>query len=265
MAEDFRKDFEDLMNGLPPHIRERVIDHLERLNKTFSLEDGPLYDLISSFKRSMEAINHIPSLLTDKLTDHFRISRDRFINQFRQDVEFLIKAGDIRKLDETEIKLLTQAAGDSMEAMFSSLIDAMSKVLSDYLRWAPKMVGPSSGNGVEDRVQSMMATLLYQLALANAEKDACREEVESLREMAIPKATGRYRVLEVLEKSEEPMRTVKIASELGLAEITVRRYVRALEEEGLVKRVDDRRPYKYVLRDKDWRKKLSERGKRKKK
>jgi len=256
LAGDLRKDVKDLLNDLSPEMRTRVIDHLDRLNKTFPLNDGPLYELISSFKKSLEAVNHIPSLLTDKLTDHFRMNRDRFASQFQQDVEFLIKAGDIKELDDAEVRLLTQAAKDSMEAMFSSLIDAMSKVLNDYLRWAPKALGPSTGNGVAEKTLDMFATLMYQLALAKAEKDLCREEVESLRNMVIPKATGRYKVLEVLEKATEPMRTIAIASELGLAEVTVRRYIKDLEREGLVERVGNGKPYKYVLRDRNWRKKL---------
>ncbi len=262
MTGDLRKDIEDLLNDLSPEMRARVIDHLDRLNKTFPLNEGPLYELISSFKKSLEAVNHIPSLLTDKLTDNFRVNRDRFAEQFKQDVEFLIKAGDIRELDESEIRLLMQAATDSLEAMFSSLIDTMSKVLNDYLRWAPKAIGPSAGNGVAEKTLNMFSTLLYLLALTKAEKDLCREEVESLKNMVLPKATGRYKVLEVLEKATEPMRTINIASELGLAEVTVRRYIKDLEREGLVERVGNGKPHKYVLRDRDWRKKLAERRKK---
>ncbi|MDK2384476.1 MAG: helix-turn-helix domain-containing protein [Candidatus Korarchaeota archaeon] len=264
MDRNLREDVKDLLNSLSPEMRTRVIDHLDRLNKTFPINEGPLYELISSFKKSLEAVNHIPSLLTDKLTDHFRMNRDRFANQFQQDVEFLIKAGDIRELDEAEVKLLTQAAKDSMEAMFSSLIDAMSKVLNDYLRWAPKALGPSAGNGVAERTLDLFATLMYQLALAKAEKDLCREEVESLKNVVMPRATGRYKVLEVLEKATEPMRTIAIASELGLAEVTVRRYIKDLEKEELVERVGNGKPYKYVLRDRNWRKKLVERKKKRK-
>lgn len=256
MSEGMVKDEDLILNGLSPEMKERMLHHLDKINKIFPIDGGPLSDLISSYKKSMETINRIPSLLTDKLTDHFRINRDVYAQQFKQDVNLLIKAGDLRELDDHEISMLTQAAKDSMEAMFSSLLDAMSKVLGNYLRWSPSSLDSSSVDGAGRKTVELFKNLKLQLALAKAEADKCHEEIESLRESMMPKVGGRYRVLEVLEKSNEPMRITEIAVGLNLAEVTVRRYIKALEREGLVERVSDGKPYRYVLRDKDWRRKL---------
>lgn len=257
MSEDVEKDEDHLLNGLSPEFREKVLYHLGRINKTFPSEDSPLSDLVSLYRKSVETINRIPSLLTDKLTDRFRMSKDIYAQQFQQDVNFLIKAGDLRELKESEIRVLAQAAKDSMEAMFSALLDTMSKVLNDYLRWAPSAVGTSSGDDVDVRALKMVKSLKLQFALAKAEADVCREEMNSLKEAVMPKVSGRYKILEVLENSNKPMRVTEIAVELGFAEVTVRRYMKALEREGLVERVGSGKPHRYVLRDKNWRRNLA--------
>ncbi len=224
---------------LPEVLRRRAMEHLHRLTET--LDESPLLDLTSKYRECVEVLSSLPRILSDKLSDHFNLSRDAFLEQFHEDLSHMMRRGEIRELSEWEVKLLSQAVSDAMSAMFTSLIDLASQVLADQV--------PARDADPATRIRDQVAELLAEIAVAKAERDQCREELEDL--MRGIQLTGRYRVLGILEESG-PLKAVEIAARLGLSEVMVRRYLKGLEEEGLVVVDRTKKPYKYRVRE-GWR------------
>jgi len=259
-SEENKDPFDDYESEL----NRRIEEHLKYLSKVYPLDDGPVFRLIASYKKSMEAINHIPMLLTNSLTDLFRIKKDSFASQFQQDLTFLIRSGEIKDLEDREVAVLTQAVRDLMEALFSAIINKTGETLSSYLRWIPKGENGDVVDGTINEVKEFLSKLMYEAAKAKAERDLCWEEARSLKEAMTPQVSGKYRVLQVLEESGRPMRPVEIAAKLGLAEVTVRRYLKDLITEGFLEKVDNRKPYTYRLVDRNWLTRVAGKGKKRK-
>ncbi len=247
-------DYEDQLN-------KKIEEHLKYLSKIYPLDEGPVFDLLTSYKKSMEAINHIPMLLTNSLTDLFRIKKEQFASQFQQDLSFLIRSKEVRELEEREIAVITQAVKDLMEALFSTIINKTGETLSSYLKWMPK--GNDVADGTIEEVRNFLSKLMYDIAKARAERDLYKEEIASLKKAVTPQVSGKYRVLQVLEEAGKPLKPVEIASRLELAEVTVRRYLKDLIAEGFVARNDSRKPYTYRLVDRNWLSRMKRKERRK--
>ncbi len=249
-------------DGYEDRLNKKIEEHLKYLSKIYPLDEGPVFDLLTSYKKSMEAINHIPMLLTNSLTDLFRLKKENFASQFQQDLSFLIKSKEVRELEEREIAVITQAVKDLMEALFSTIINKTGETLSSYLKWMPK--GNDAADGAVEEVKDFFAKLMYEIAKARAERDLYKEELASLKKAMTPQVSGKYRVLQVLEEAEKPLRPVEIASRLELAEVTVRRYLKDLMAEGFIARNESRKPYTYRLVDRNWLSKITGKRRRKK-
>lgn len=95
-----------------------------------------------------------------------------------------------------------------------------------------------------NRLESLVGRGLPESDLRNA-----REALESLRSkvsrLIEETAPAKYRVLAVIRSASVPLTPVEVATRLGLAEVTVRKYLKELLREGLVSVDKSKRPYRY--------------------
>lgn len=229
-------------------------EHLNYLNKIYPYEDSPFYKLSSSYTRVSEVVREIPRLLSDSLSELFLSQKQEILNHFSEDVRFLIESGSLRELEEEEINAIIGFVGDLLDSIYSKVVRRISNDLHRYLRWAPE-----AGDVSEDIIRGCelrYEELISEIAKARAERDLYRERAESLEVSPEVAVTGKYKILELLERSGKPLKPVEIASELNLSEVTVRKYIRELLIEGLISKNDKVRPYTYSLGDPGWRAKL---------
>ncbi|MCS7102981.1 MAG: helix-turn-helix domain-containing protein [Candidatus Korarchaeum sp.] len=238
-------------------IRMRFNEHLNYLNKIYPYEDSPFYKLSDSYRKVTEVVKEIPRLLSDSLSELFISHKQEILNHFSEDVKFLIESGNIRELDDEEINAIVGFVGDLLDSIYSKVVRRISNDLHRYLRWAPE-----AGDTNEDlirRCEEHYKELIGEIAKAKAERDLYRERAESLESSSEVIVTGKYKILELLERSGRSLKPVEIASELNLSEVTVRKYIRELLIEGLLAKNDKVRPYTYSLGDLNWRTRLKAR------
>ncbi|MEM0295183.1 MAG: helix-turn-helix domain-containing protein [Candidatus Korarchaeum sp.] len=241
----------------PGAIQTKFNEHLNYLNKVYPYEDSPFYKLSSSYVKVREVVREIPKLLSDSLSELFISQKQEILNHFSEDVRFLIESGSIRGLDDEEIGILVGFVGDLLDSIYSKVVRRISNDLHRYLKWAPEAgdLNEELIKGCEIRYRE----LISEIAKAKAERDLYREKAESLEGSLEVATTGKYKILELLERSGRPLKPVEIASELNLSEVTVRKYIRELLIEGLLLKNDKVRPYTYSLGDLNWRARLKAR------
>lgn len=234
-------------------IQAKYNDHMNYLNKIYPYEDTPFYRLSDSYRRMLEVVREIPRLLSDSLYELFVSQKQEVLSHFSEDVRFLMESGSIRELDEEEVNAIVGFVGDLLDSIYSKVVRRISNDLHRYLRWTPETAdsGGELIRGCEERYRE----LISEIAKARAERDFYKEIAESL-ERTEPPMVGKYRILELLEKSGREMKPVEIANELNLSEVTVRKYIRELLLEGLLVKNDKVRPYTYALGDPNWRRRL---------
>lgn len=237
-------------------IQIKFNEHLNYLNKIYPYEDSPFYKLSNSYRKVTEVVKEIPRLLSDSLSELFMSQKQEILSHFSEDVKFLIESGSIRGLDEEEISTIVGFVGDLLDSIYSKVVRRISNDLYRYLKWAPE-----AGDANEDLIKGCeirYKELISEIARAKAERDLYREKAESLEGLEVA-VTGKYKILELLERLDRPLKPVEIASELNLSEVTVRKYIRELLIEGLLVKNDKVRPYTYSLGDLNWRARLKAR------
>jgi biotin operon repressor len=234
-------------------IQVKFQEHLNYLNKLYPYEESPFHKLSTSYKRMAEAIKEVPRLLSDGLSELFASQKQEILNHFSEDIKFLISSGNLRELDDSEIENILNFLGDLLDSVYTMVIRKTSNDIHNYLKWTPEL-----GNSGENLIKScelFYRELLEEIAKAKAERDLYKERAESTESLDVI-VTGKYKILELLERDGKSLKPVEIASKLNLSEVTVRKYIKELIEEGLIIKNNKTRPYTYSLGDPNWRARL---------
>ncbi|MCC6029028.1 MAG: winged helix-turn-helix transcriptional regulator [Candidatus Korarchaeum sp.] len=200
-----------------------------------------------------DAIKEVPRLLSDGLSELFVSQKQEILNHFSEDIKFLISSGNLRELDDGEIETILSFLGDLIDSIYTMVIRRTSSDIHNYLRWTPEL--GDSGENLIKSCELFYKELLEEIAKAKAERDIYKERAESMESLDVI-VTGKYKILELLERENRPLKPVEIASKLNLSEVTVRKYIKELVEEGLIIKDNKTRPYTYYLGDPNWRARL---------
>ena len=234
-------------------IQVKFQEHLNYLNKLYPYEESPFHKLSTSYKRIVEAIKEVPRLLSDGLSELFTGQKQEILNNFSEDIRFLISSGNLRELDDGEIETILSFLGDLLDSIYAMVIRRTSNDIHNYLKWTPEL--GNTGDNLIKSCELFYNELLGEIAKARAERDIYKERAESTESLDLI-VTGKYKILELLERENRSLKPVEIASKLNLSEVTVRKYMKELIEEGLIIKNNKTRPYTYSLGDPDWRGRL---------
>jgi len=251
MSEDKDTNPKTIADNYQEEVELRASSYREQLMRIMSEEGGVLQILLSDAGKNLEALSHIPRLLTNSLTDGFRLGKEKLLLQFQDDVKMLIKSGELKELEDREIASLMQAAGDLLDAQLALIIGMVSESLSNYLKWVPQIEG---GESIE-RAKKFIEELINVTARAMAERDVLKKFLKDIksqvREKYIRNSTA-FKILAILEDEGLPMKPTEIASRMGLSEVTIRRHLKRLIEDGYVEVDTTTRPYRYSLVRTPW-------------